>query len=138
MIGVIIVTHAEFGETLRKAAEGIVGRQEQCLTFSVITDLGMNSIVEALDEGIKNVDTGQGVIILTDMFGGTPSNLSLSFLGTRRLEVITGVNLPLLLKIFSNRDLSLEQLAKQAKLAGQQGILVAGEVLKRKVADGHA
>jgi len=138
MIGVIIVTHAEFGETLRKAAEGIVGRQEQCLTFSVTTDLGMNSIVEALDEGIKNVDTGQGVIILTDMFGGTPSNLSLSFLGTRRLEVITGVNLPLLLKIFSNRDLSLEQLAKQAKLAGQQGILVAGEVLKRKVADGHA
>lgn len=138
MIGVIIVTHAEFGETLRKAAEGIVGRQEQCLTFSVTTDLGMNSIVEALDEGIKNVDTGQGVIILTDMFGGTPSNLSLSFLGTRRLEVITGVNLPLLLKIFSNRELSLDQLAKQAKLAGQQGILVAGEVLKRKVADGHA
>ena len=138
MIGVIIVTHAEFGETLLKAAEGIVGRQEQCLTFSVTTDHGMNSIVEALDEGIKNVDSGQGVIILTDMFGGTPSNLSLSFLGTRRLEVITGVNLPLLLKIFSNRDLPLDQLAKQAKSAGQQGILVAGEVLKRKVADGHA
>jgi len=138
MIGVIIVTHADFGLSLYKAAEGIVGRQDQCLTISVTTDHEMNAIFETLEEGIKKVDSGQGVIILTDMFGGTPSNVSLSFLGTRRLEVVTGVNLPLLLKIFGNRELPLDDLARQARSAGQQGILVAGEVLKRKVADGQS
>ncbi|MGM0646353.1 MAG: PTS sugar transporter subunit IIA, partial [Thermodesulfobacteriota bacterium] len=92
--------------------------------------------ISALQQAVEEVDMGEGVLILTDMFGGTPSNLSMSLLGAGNYEVVTGVNLPLLLKLFGNREMSLEDLAVEVKSAGRQGILVAGEVLRRKVSNG--
>lgn len=142
MIGVVIVTHAHYGEQLLEAAEGILGKQEQCAALSVNVARDMEKSINEIHSTVKSVDSGDGVIILTDMFGGTPSNLSLSLIGTGHLEVITGVNLPMFLKILEARGqtesesaTSLESLSNDAKSAGRQGILVAGEVLRRKVAN---
>ncbi len=142
MIGVVIVTHAQYGEQLMEAAEGILGKQDQCAALSVNVAKDMEKSVNEIHSTVKSVDSGDGVIVLTDMFGGTPSNLSLSLIGTGQLEVITGVNLPMFLKILEVRgqteseeeSITLESLSNDAKSAGRQGILVAGEVLKRKVA----
>ncbi len=136
MVGVLIVTHQDFGEKLLQTAEGVLGSQNNCLAISIDVTTEMKGLVEKIQQGVQEVDSGKGVIILTDMFGGTPSNLSLSLLGTARLEVITGANLPMLLKILSSRDMELEELVYEAKTAGRQGILVAGEVLKRKIVNG--
>lgn len=140
MIGVVIVTHEDYGKQLLQAAEGILGTQDNCAALSVNVNKDMEKSVQEIHTTVKSVDSGEGVIILTDMFGGTPSNLSLSLLGTRQLEVITGVNLPMLLKILEYReqilleDSSVDSIANEVKSAGRQGILVAGEVLKRNVA----
>lgn len=142
MIGVVIVTHEDYGKQLLQAADGILGTQDNCAALSVNVHKDMEKSVQEIHTTVKSVDSGEGVIILTDMFGGTPSNLSLSLLGTRQLEVITGVNLPMLLKLLEYREQilpedsnsSVDSIANEAKSAGRQGILVAGEILKRKVA----
>ncbi len=136
MVGVLLVTHLDFGYILLQTAQEIMGAQQGCLAVSVDINRRMEDILQDIKAGLKQVDAGQGVIVLTDMFGGSPSNLSLSLLGSGNLEVITGANLPMLLKIMGSRELALQDLALQAKNAGQQGIVVAGEVLKRKVTDG--
>ncbi|MFO8032909.1 MAG: PTS sugar transporter subunit IIA [Desulfohalobiaceae bacterium] len=136
MVGVLLVTHLDFGHKLLQTAEQILGEQQGCLAISVNVQRKMEDILQEIQAGIQEVDRGQGVLVLTDMFGGSPSNLSLSLLGSGRLEVITGANLPMLLKILGCRELDLQEVALQAKSAGQQGIVVAGEVLKQKVTDG--
>lgn len=136
MVGVLLVTHLDLGYKLLQTAQEIMGLQQGCLAVSVDINRQMEDILQDIKAGLKEVDAGQGVIVLTDMFGGSPSNLSLSLLGSGNLEVITGANLPMLLKILGSRELALQDLALQAKNAGQQGIVVAGEVLKRKVTDG--
>ncbi|GAB6888413.1 PTS sugar transporter subunit IIA [Desulfothermus okinawensis JCM 13304] len=133
MIGVLIVTHLDLGEKLIEVAELIMGKQELCKALTIDTSKPMEEILGDIQISAKELDRGDGVIILTDMFGGTPSNLSFSLLNSNNLDVITGVNLPMLLKIFSSRNLPLKELAEEAKLAGKKGIRVAGEVLKRKV-----
>ncbi|MDZ7758979.1 MAG: PTS sugar transporter subunit IIA [Desulfovermiculus sp.] len=136
MIGVLIVTHLDFGQKLLETAEGIVGKQTDCLALSLDARQNMETVLADIKQGLEQLDSGQGVLVLTDMFGGTPSNVALSLLGSGRLEVITGANLPMLLKIFNARGSTpLEDLALEAKTAGRQGILVAGEVLKRKIAN---
>ena len=132
-VGVVIVTHTDYGDKLLKAAEMIIGPQENARTVSV--DVGVDTVetVKVLERSIKEVEQGGGVIIVTDMFGGTPTNLSLSLIGQHRIEVVTGVNLPMLIKILSTRTKALELLAADAKTAGVQGIVVAGEILRKRV-----
>lgn len=133
MIGVVLVTHGDFGDRLIEAARMILGEAKACASIGIDVSRPMDVILEELKTVVQELDSGNGVLILTDMFGGTPTNLSLSFLGAKKLEVITGVNLPMLLKALSSRDLPLEKLAAEVKSAGRQGIIVAGEVLKRPV-----
>jgi PTS system mannose-specific IIA component len=135
-VGVVIVTHSNYGEHLLDAAEVIMGKQENCDALGVDISLEVESILESIKKAVEKVDLGAGVLLLTDMFGGTPTNLSLSLLGTRQLEVITGVNLPMLLKVLGSRTEPLETLAAEAKAAGCQGIVVAGELLRSKVTQG--
>lgn len=135
-VGVVIVTHAEYGEHLLNAAEVILGEQEYCEAIGVGVDQEMDEILQNLREAVERVDAGAGVLMLTDMFGGTPTNLSLSLMGSGPLEVITGVNLPMLLKVLGTRSMKLKSLASEAASAGCQGIVVAGEILRRKVAEG--
>lgn len=135
-IGVVVVTHADYGSALLRAAEVILGPQDDCGTVSVDGTQEVAETVARLKEIVAQVDKGRGVLILTDMFGGTPTNLSLSLLGSGTIEVLTGVNLPMLLKVFSSRTMTLQQLAEEAKGAGGKGIVVAGEILRRKVKQG--
>lgn len=131
MIGIILVTHGNFGESLLRAAVTIMGEEEGCLALEVDISRPMHEIIEELQKKVREMDTGSGVLILTDMFGGTPTNISLSLLSLGGIEVITGVNLPMVLKALSGRNKKLQDLAQEIKAAGKQGILVAGDVLKR-------
>ncbi|GAB6113451.1 PTS sugar transporter subunit IIA [Desulfomicrobium escambiense] len=135
MVGVILVTHGQFGQHLLEAAQTILGPQEQCAHLAVEGAVDMATLLTDLKSAVKRMETGEGVIILTDMFGGTPSNISLSLLQPGKVDVLTGVNLPMLLRILGMRDQELTQLAQNAKNAGIQGIVLAGEVLTRKIGE---
>jgi len=135
MIGVVIVTHCHLAEELICAAQLVVGEElKQFQAVSVEPKDGSEEIREKILAAIRKVDRGQGVLILTDMYGGTPSNISLSFLEDKKIEVITGVNLPMLLKLATYHDnLDLEQLAAFITDYGQKNINLASEVLKKRV-----
>jgi len=133
MIGIVLVTHGELGRILLETAATIVGDTPHCRAVAIDISKGMDIILGEVKHAVAACDQGKGVLVLTDMFGGTPTNISLSLLIAGKLEVVTGVNLPLLLKVLGNRDVELPKLASEAKSAGKQGILVAGEVLRRRV-----
>lgn len=135
MVGVIVVTHGQFGKYLLEAAQTILGPQEQCAHIAVEGAVEMSTLLAELKQTVKRMETGEGVIILTDMFGGTPSNISLSLLQPGKVDVLTGANLPMLLRILGMRTQELSQLALEAKNAAIQGIVVAGEVLSRKITE---
>jgi mannose PTS system EIIA component len=135
MVGVVVVTHCHLGEELISAAELVVGEElKQFRPVSIDRTEGSEDIREKIISAIRKVDTGQGVLILTDMYGGTPSNISLSFLEEKKIEVITGVNLPMLLKLATYQsDMDLEALAIFITEYGQRNINLASEVLKKRV-----
>lgn len=133
MIGVIVVTHGEFGKYLLDAAQTILGPQENCAHIAVEGVLEMTGLLAELKSTVARLEKGNGVIILTDMFGGTPSNISLSLLQTSKVDVLTGVNLPMILRVLAMRDKPLAELVLEAKKAAIHGIVAAGEVLTRKI-----
>jgi PTS system mannose-specific IIA component len=133
MVGVVLVTHPNLGEEFIRSAELICGKLPYLDTVPIDTHRGVEELREEIAKAIKSVDTGKGVLILTDMFGGTPSNMSLAFLNENRVEVVTGLNLPMLIKISNCRQgRSLQELAKMVKEAGQRNINLASEVLQKK------
>jgi mannose PTS system EIIA component len=135
MIGVVIVTHCRLAEELIAAARLVVGEElKQFQAVSIGPSEGTEDIREKIIGAIRKVDEGQGVLILTDMYGGTPSNISLSFLEDKKIEVITGVNLPMLLKLATHpNEMDLEKLALYITEYGQRNINLASEVLKKRV-----
>ena len=135
MVGVIVVTHGQFGKHLLEAAQTILGPQEQCAHIAIEGAVDMAGLLAELKGTVKKMETGSGVIILTDMFGGTPSNISLSLLQPGKVDVLTGANLPMLLRILGMREQELSQLAQDAKNAAVQGIVVASEVLTRRITE---
>ena len=135
MVGVIVVTHCHLAEELIAAAELVVGENlKKFQAVSIDPKEGSDEIREKIIAALRRADEGHGVLILTDMYGGTPSNISLSFLEKNRIEVITGVNLPMLLKLATYQDdLDLEGLAVFITDYGQRNINLASEVLKKRV-----
>ncbi len=133
-VGVLVVTHGEFGAALLSAAQLILGEQVGCEAVSVLVSKGVEEIVVALKAAAARLDSGLGVMILTDLFGGTPTTLSLSLLKGGNVEVVSGVNLPMLIKVLQSRTLTLAELAVQAREAGQKGIVVPGDMLRKKSA----
>lgn len=131
-VGIIVVAHADYGTALLRTVEFILGQQSDCCSISVDVALDVNDTVARLTDAAERLDKGKGVIILTDMFGGTPTNLALSLLQTHNIEVVTGVNLPMLLKVFTSRNKALDELAREAGEAGTSGIVVAGAMLHKK------
>ncbi|NCD25432.1 MAG: PTS sugar transporter subunit IIA [Deltaproteobacteria bacterium] len=134
MVGVIVVTHGEFGKYLLEAAQTILGPQENCAYLAIEGVMDMNGLLSELKTTVSRLDTGNGVIILTDMFGGTPSNISLSLLQPNKVDVLTGVNLPMMLRVLAMREQPLNDLVLEAKKAAIHGIVAAGEILTRKIA----
>ena len=133
MIGLLIVTHCDLGKEFLSAAEFIVGRIEAVDTVSITQTSDSKKLHNLIEKKIAALNSGQGVLILTDMFGGTPSNLSLSFLKEEQVEVLTGVNLPMVIAIVQNRsDQNLDELAEIAREAGKTGISLTGKLLEPK------
>ena len=130
MIGLLIISHCDLGKEFIKAAEFIVGGLEAVDSISITQTTDSKEILKAISGKIKALDKGQGVLVLTDMFGGTPSNLSLSFLKEEKVEVLTGVNLPMVVAVAQDRDrLTLEALGEKAQRAGKRSIALAGKLL---------
>ena len=133
MIGVLIVTHQELAQALLSVVDLIMGRQEGMAAVSLDPTLPPETSMEQIKQGLAQVNNDDGVVIFTDMLGGTPSNLSLSFLQEGKVEVVTGVNLPMLMKLAHLREnTDLGEVAAALRESGRQGITVASEVLHRK------
>lgn len=131
MIGLLIISHCDLGREFLKAAELIMGRLENADAISITQTEKNEEILKSISDKIAALDRGQGVIILTDMFGGTPSNLSLSFLEEERVEVLSGVNLPMVVSVAQSRDsLTLGDLGEKAQLESRRSIALAGKILK--------
>ncbi|MGD0275564.1 MAG: hypothetical protein ABSB79_05850 [Syntrophales bacterium] len=134
MIGVLVTTHGNLGIEMIRAAELIKGKITSVLHVSIDQSQSVDELKKEISTAIKKLDDGQGVLILTDLFGGTPSNISLSFLKEGKVEVITGVNLPMLLKITDVREkMNLNDFACFIKEYGQNNISLASEILQKKV-----
>lgn len=130
MIGIVIVTHGRLAQEFISAVEHVVGPQMQIAAISIGPEDDMDRRRNEILAAAREVDDGSGVIILTDMFGGTPSNLAISVLSRVKAEVIAGVNLPMMIKLTSVREtLSLEQAVAAAHEAGRKYINVASWVL---------
>ena len=132
MIGIVVATHSQLGDALIDATEFILGRRPET-TVSVSINLNENAdkLRQRIVKGIKTVDQNKGVLILTDMFGGTPSNLSYSFLEEGQVEVISGVNLPMLIKAVEAREKTeLSNLAIELEAFGKKSISLASGILK--------
>lgn len=131
MIGVLIISHCNLGSELLNAAEFIVGRLEGFAAISINQSTESEDMLKKISSRIRSLDKGQGVLVLTDMFGGTPSNLSLSFLREEKVEVLTGVNLPMVVAVAQDRErYSLSELGERAQEAGKHSIALAGKLLK--------
>jgi len=134
MIGAIIITHGKLAEVLVATAEAIIGRLEHVRCISIDSCDSAKCISDTIANTIKTLSKEDGIIIMTDMFGGTPSNIGLSFMEQGKIEILTGVNLPMLLKFASHRtDKTLNEVAMLLKEHGQQSIVLASEMLKGKV-----
>jgi PTS system mannose-specific IIA component len=139
MIGVVIATHGRLAEEALACAEGIVGVLQRARAVSVSSALPLDAAREAIAAAIRDVEEGDGVLILTDMLGGTPANLALGFLGDR-VDVITGVNLPMLLKLSTCRtpEATLPDVARLICVYGQKNVTLASDLLRPRGAAGPA
>ncbi|MEH0022047.1 MAG: PTS fructose transporter subunit IIA [Desulfobacter sp.] len=132
MTGILIVTHAQLGSTLIDTLEFILGKpQERLISISIDIKEDPDGLRKKIQKGIKDVRSDNGVLILTDMFGGTPSNLSYSFLEEGQVEVLSGVNLPILMKAVASRDkMPMEELTASLVEHGKRSISLASDILK--------
>lgn len=134
MLGLLLVSHGQLARVLLESASEIVGPFEQAEALSIEREEGLAEIEQRIDAALERVDQGDGVLILADMFGGTAANMALRFVGRRSVEVVTGCNLPMLLKVSSARPRAdeLPALAQLVKFYGQSNVLLASELLKEK------
>jgi PTS system mannose-specific IIA component len=130
MIGGVIVTHGQLANELVAAAEMIVGEINHITAVSIGWHDDVDVAREEIERAIRRIDGGSGVLMLTDMFGGTPTNLAASFLGQAAVEVITGVNLPMVIKLATQSDdVTLPELARRIRDQGREQIQLAGDIL---------
>jgi mannose PTS system EIIA component len=130
MIGVVVVTHGHLADEFVAAAEHVLGPQKNMRAVAIGPDDDMEQRRSDILEAVRLVDAGAGVVILTDMFGGTPSNLAISIMNDAQVEVIAGINLPMLIKLAVERSkLALPDLAKAAQDAGRHYIRIASQEL---------
>jgi PTS system mannose-specific IIA component len=133
MIGLVLVTHGRLAEEFVAAMEHVVGPQENVCSISIGPDDDMEKRRKDILQAVVDVDTGDGVVLLTDMFGGTPSNLAISIMDKAKVEVIAGINLPMLIKLAGLRDSrGLEDAVSEAQEAGRKYINVASKLLSGK------
>ena len=132
MIGIVLVTHGNMARGLIAALEHVVGPQQCVSAVCIGADDDMEMRRAEILESAKACDTGDGVIVLTDMFGGTPSNLAISIMGQARIEVLAGVNLPMLVKLASVRTRPISEAVHLAQEAGRKYITIASRILAQE------
>jgi len=134
MVGIVVATHGQLAAELLRTAEGIVGQVPNGAAVSIDSSTSVEEARARLATAIHKVGAdGDGVLVLTDMFGGTPANLALTFLD-EQIEVVTGVNLPMLMKLASTRNNGLQAAAELATAQGQKNITLASALLRASVA----
>jgi PTS system mannose-specific IIA component len=133
MKGLIIATHADLGAELLRACELIIGPVRHAQAISVQRDNGVEQVQELFQQAIMEVGAdGDGVLIMTDMMGGTPANIGAIYMEEGKVDILTGVNLPMVLKFFNSQDdLSLSELANILKAYGQKGVTLVSDLLKK-------
>jgi len=136
VIGIVVVTHGQLARELVSAAEMIVGEIPNVTAVSIGWHESPDDAQREIEAAIDRTDSGKGTVVLTDMFGGTPSNLSMMFLEKGKVEVVTGVNLPMLIRLASLREEEegddLLEVASRAAREGKDNIYLAGNLLARK------
>lgn len=133
MIGMVVVTHGRLAVEFVSAMEHVVGPQKQVRAISIGPDDDMERRRKDILEAVSEVESGEGVVLLTDMFGGTPSNLAISIMENAKIEVIAGINLPMLIKLASVRQsCSMEETISLAQESGRKYINIASHVLSGK------
>ncbi|HTC22423.1 MAG TPA: PTS sugar transporter subunit IIA [bacterium] len=134
MIGVIVATHGEFGLVLLSTLRMILGETEGIVAIDLVSQDSMESFQSKMEKALETVDPkGSGALVLVDMLGGTPFNVALRLSQTRKLQVVTGVNLPMLIKVASDRDgTQLERLAQDVQAATRESIVTSLELLKKQ------
>ena len=133
MIGLLLVSHGRLADEMKAAMENVVGPQEAVETVCIFPNDDMEGRREEIQDKLDTVDKGEGVAVLTDMFGGTPSNLAISVMERKNIEVIAGMNLPMLIKLAQIRGThSLRESSELAQDAGRKYINVASALLKRE------
>jgi PTS system mannose-specific IIA component len=137
MVGGVIIAHSFIGNELIATAEYIVGKIQGLTAVSIDCKTNAFEARKAIATAIKEVDQGDGVLLLTDLFGGSPSNIAFSFLNHERFEVVSGVNLPMILTFWNKREgRTLEELAKLVHLSGIRNIVIARDLMEGKGAPG--
>ena len=133
MVGGVVVTHGQLANELVSSAEMIVGEMHHVTAVSIGWHDDVDVAREEIERAIQRVDGGDGVLLLTDMFGGTPTNIAASFLASAPVEVVTGVNLPMVIKLATQeKSETLSELARRVRDQGQQQIHLASEILTPK------
>jgi len=132
MIGLVIITHGDLGLHFRQALEHVVGPQEQLEIIGVEDGADRNAMIADIRQSVKKADCGDGVMLLTDIFGGTPSNLAIEAMNSFAVELVSGLNLPMLIAIANIRaSCSLEEAVETARNSGRKYIHVASDMLCR-------
>ncbi len=133
MVGILIISHGRLAEALISSVQFLVGSLKRVKGISIWPKDGKEEVKDRIQKGIREVDDGDGVVILTDVLGGTPTNLSLSVLAEKNVEVVTGVNLPMLLTLASYRSgRSLREIGRLVKKSGRRSIISAKELLRKR------
>jgi len=134
MIGIVVVSHDNIAQEMVSVTRKIIPDATSLTSVAIDSNLSVEANRQKITAAVKEVDTGDGVFLLSDMFGGTPSNLCLSFLGTPKLEVISGINLPMLIKLAGdNKRQSFEQMVEFIRDYGRKNIVIASNVLEGKI-----
>lgn len=135
MVGIVVVTHGKLADELISVVKFVISGNPNVKIEGLSLDQGMEfeTFTQNIKKAIKKVDEGDGILLVTDMFGGTPSNISLTFLEDKRVEVISGVNLPMLLKLATlSSSVTLDEAVKIAETAGRDNIIVASKLLDKR------
>ncbi len=135
MIAIIVITHGQFGQELLRTAQDIVGRQEAVAALSVSPEMGLENVTQALSDTLERLGSPEGTLILVDMLGGTPCNTALLKIKNLPAEVITGVNLYMVVSSFTHRgQMDLKALAAKVAEDGKRAIVLAKDLLMKRLA----
>ena len=132
MLGIVLVAHNDLAESIKRVAEHIVGPLPDVVCISVLPDDDINQKRQEIQKAIRKVNKRKGVVLLTDIFGGTPSNLAISLMEVGKIEVISGMNLPMLVKLLRMRKKTLMEAVQAAEESAKHYIVVASDLLEKK------